>query len=173
MYPTDEALARAVRAGDSKAFRSIVERHGVALHRAAWRLVGEGEADDVVQESLTKAYVALCEGRFTPRGHGLGPWLRQIVVRTAHDALRARSRRRGREVRVSSHTEEVASTRLAMRDLARRLDALPPAQSTALILKELEGMSTVEIASAMRCSVGAVEQRLVRARAALRKEGSG
>ncbi|MFK7987711.1 MAG: RNA polymerase sigma factor [Sandaracinaceae bacterium] len=170
MHPSDAALAQAVRSGDPKAFRSIVDRHGVALHTAAWRLVGEHEADDVVQESLTKAYVALSEGRFASRGHGLGPWLKRIVARTAHDALRARTRRRGREVRMTRSTEETASTRLALRDLARSLAALPPSQSTALVLKELEGLSTAEIAAAMGCSVGAVEQRLVRARATLRRQ---
>ncbi|MFK8004212.1 MAG: RNA polymerase sigma factor [Polyangiales bacterium] len=166
--PEDE-LVRAISDGDRVAFQRLVERFGPALYRAACRLVGEGEADDVVQEGLTKAYIALRDGRFTKREGGtLEAWLKRIVVRTALDSLRARKRRRVREVAHETCTPEVASARLALRELEVLLDALPSSQRVALVLKEVEGMSVREIAAAMDCSEGAVEQRLVRGRAALR-----
>ncbi len=60
-------------------------------------------------------------------------------------------------------------SRVALRELADLLDGLPAEQRAALVLKAVEGLTTPEIASILSCSEGAVEQRLVRARAALRE----
>jgi len=167
--PTDDELTRRVTRGDERAFRTLVERHATALHRLVARLVGESDADDVTQETFTKAFVALRSGRYARR-EKLAAWLRRIAVRTALDALRSRRRRRLREEHVGAQTTpEVGTARVALRELDMVLAGLPAPQRTALVLKQIEGWSTKEIAKAMGCSVGAVEQRLVRARAALRE----
>jgi RNA polymerase sigma-70 factor (ECF subfamily) len=67
-----------------------------------------------------------------------------------------------------STAEEV----VALRELAAWLDELPDDQRTALLLKSVEGMSSAEVAEVLGCSEGAVEQRLVRARATLRERST-
>jgi RNA polymerase sigma-70 factor (ECF subfamily) len=70
-----------------------------------------------------------------------------------------------------SSAERIAA-REALRELSAWIDELPPDQRTALVLKELEGLPSNEVAAIMGSSVGAVEQRLVRARAALRSRST-
>ena len=83
-------LARA-RQGDSEAFRLLVERHSRAAFRLAFRMTGnEQDAEDVVQESLIKAYRHL--GRFETRAD-FGTWLYRIVANCAVDMIRARQSR--------------------------------------------------------------------------------
>jgi RNA polymerase sigma-70 factor (ECF subfamily) len=65
-----------------------------------------------------------------------------------------------------------AEARLALAELADLLEALPEDQRVAIVLKSVEGLSTPEIARILDCSEGAVEQRLVRARATLRARSS-
>lgn len=166
----DDELAARIARGDHAAFRVLVDRHGASLYRLAARLVGEAEADDVVQRALTKAYVALCAGRYDESGQ-LAPWLARVAARVALDELRSAKRRRAREAvsgLTARQSPERGTARVALRELAALLDRLPATQRVALVLKQVEGSSTREIAAAMGCSEGAVEQRLVRARAALR-----
>ena len=83
-------LARA-RQGDSEAFCQLVERHSRAAFRLAFRMTGnEQDAEDVVQESLIKAYRYL--GRFETRAD-FGTWLYRIVANCAVDMIRARQSR--------------------------------------------------------------------------------
>jgi RNA polymerase sigma-70 factor (ECF subfamily) len=62
-----------------------------------------------------------------------------------------------------------AEARLALTELADWLKDLPPDQHAVLVLKAVEGRSSAEVAEILGCSEGAVEQRLVRARATLRQ----
>ena len=64
-------------------------------------------------------------------------------------------------------------TRAALRELARYLEDLPAEQRAAVVLKEIEELTSNEVAEVMGSSVGAVEQRLVRARATLRRRTEG
>src|ERR1700686_5817352 len=83
-------LARA-RQGDSEAFRVLVERHGRALFRLAFRMTGnEQDAEDVVQESFLRAYRQL--GKFDERAT-FGTWLYRIATNYSLDLMRARTRR--------------------------------------------------------------------------------
>ena len=174
-----ESAAERVAKGDRAAFAEIVTETTPRLFRLAARMLGdEREAEDVLQESFIRAFDALIEGRFDARS-GAYTWLYRIVTNAALDAMRARKRRRARFETDDSpeHAEEIASAdviaaRAALRDLEQWLDELPPDQRTAIVLKELEGMSSAEVAEVMNCSIGAVEQRLVRARATLRNKAS-
>ena len=170
----EEAAGRAA-AGDHAAFGAIVARTTPRLYRLAARITGDpGEAEDVLQEAFLRAFDALGEGRFDGRA-GVETWLYRIVANAALDALRARKRRRARvELDAANEGEAVDDRRrLAARAALRELDAwlgeLPADQRTAIVLKEIEGLSSSEVADIMKSSVGAVEQRLVRARAALRR----
>src|SRR5437764_7913114 len=83
-------LARA-RQGDSEAFRALVEGHSRAVFRLAFRMTGnEQDAEDVVQESLLRAYRQL--GRFEARAN-FGTWLYRITANCAVDLMRARQAR--------------------------------------------------------------------------------
>ena len=59
--------------------------------------------------------------------------------------------------------------RVALGELERMLDQLPEDQRAALVLRELEGMSNAEVAEVLETTEGAIEQRLIRARATLRR----
>lgn len=184
----------AVAGGDAAAFSGVVEATSAQLYRLAARMLGDvGEAEDVLQDAYVRAFDALRSGRFDGRSSP-ETWLYRIVTNAALDAMRARKRRRwwglggggrqgeapepGGEAEVGEAAELVSSAeRLAAREALRELEGwmadLPPDQRTALILKELEGLPTSEVATIMGSSVGAVEQRLVRARATLRRRSEG
>lgn len=173
-----EAAVRAVAAGDRAAFGVVVAETTPRLFRLVARMMGDpGEAEDVLQDGYIRAFDALIEGRFDGRS-GAFTWIYRVVANVALDAMRSRKRRRARftdEEAAGEAPDEAQGdesrlvARAALRDLDELLAELPPDQRTALVLKELEGLSSAEVAEVMGTSVGAVEQRLVRARAMLRK----
>jgi RNA polymerase sigma-70 factor (ECF subfamily) len=167
-----EEAAQRVQRGDASAFRSIVEATAARLVRLSARIMGSvTEAEDVVQEAYIKAYRALVEGQFDARSR-VETWLHRIVVNASLDARRARKRAPQGEADIELHAAGNAEEAVALRELADWLDELPDDQRTALLLKTIEGMSSAEIAEVLQCSEGAVEQRLVRARATLRERSS-
>ena len=110
-------------------------------------------------------------GQFDGRSR-LPTWLRRIVINRAIDALRSRRRR----PRLDDSTLDASwdgavsiESRLALVELDDWMNVLPAEQRATLTLSVLEGLSNSEIADAMGCTEGAVEQRLVRARVALRQ----
>lgn len=132
------------------------------------------DAEDVVQEAYVKAYRALTTGEFDGRAN-VSTWLYRIVTNQAIDAMRSRVRRPKPTDTADESISDLASAeqKLALAELEDWLGELPPDQRAALIMKTVEGMTSPEIAEIMQCSEGAVEQRLVRARAALRKRSEG
>src|SRR5690242_21851974 len=83
-------LARA-RQGDSDAFRALVERHSRSVFRLAFRMTGnEQDAEDVVQESMLRAYKQL--SKFDERA-SFGTWLYRIAANCSLDLVRSRNRR--------------------------------------------------------------------------------
>jgi RNA polymerase sigma-70 factor, ECF subfamily len=170
----DEAAQR-VRSGDAAAFGQIVEATSGRLVRLAARMLGNVvDAEDVVQEAYVKAYRALTTGEFDGRAN-VSTWLYRIVTNQAIDAMRSRARRPKPTDTADESTSDLASAeqKLALAELVDFMSELPPDQRAALVLKAVEGMTSPEIAEVLQCSEGAVEQRLVRARAALRKRSEG
>jgi RNA polymerase sigma-70 factor (ECF subfamily) len=168
-----EKAAAAVSDGDPSAFPKIVAATQDRFVRLSARLLGSiAEAEDVVQEAYLKAYRSLVARRFDGRSK-VGTWLHSIVLNTTLDAQRARGRapprpaNEGAEAGVdgAAHSE----ARVALRELAGWLGALPEEHRVVIMLKVVEELSSAETAEILGCSEGAVEQRLVRARAALRK----
>ena len=168
--PDLETAVASFLAGDVAAFRLLVNATMPRLFRLAARLTGDvDEAEDVLQDAYVRAYQALSKRRFDSRS-GVETWLYRIVVNTALDALRARRRIRSRPENPPLRSLDSAQVeaRIALRELADWVRALSPEQRTAILLKELEGLTAAEVAAAMGRSQGAVEQYLVRARAILR-----
>lgn len=163
--------------GDTSAFPGIVLATQDRLVRLSARLLGSlPDAEDVVQEAYLKAYRSLLARKFDRRSR-VTTWLHRIVINATLDARRARKRapapapssQTGPEPGMDGAASSEA--RVALRELAGWLGALPEEQQVVLVLKALEDLSSGEIAEILGCTEGAVEQRLVRARAALRKMG--
>ena len=169
---TLENAALRVQQGDIQAFGDIVRQTSAQLVRVAARVIGDlAEAEDVVQESYINAYQALTQGQFDARAHLL-TWLRRIVTNRAIDAIRSRRRRPSLDdskIEVGGEYAVCAESRMALIEMQDWMNALVPEQRAALVLSVLEGLSNAEIAQIMGSSEGAVEQRLVRARVALRQ----
>jgi len=169
---TLENAALRVQQGDIQAFEDIVRQTSAQLVRVAARVIGDlAEAEDVVQESYINAYQALTQGQFDARAHLL-TWLRRIVTNRAIDAIRSRRRRPSLDdskIEAGGEGAVYAESRMALIELQDWMNALVPEQRAALVLSVLEGLSNAEIAQIMGSSEGAVEQRLVRARVALRQ----
>jgi RNA polymerase sigma-70 factor (ECF subfamily) len=161
--------------GDAAAFRIIVEGLAAKLVRLGARMLGNvSDAEDLVQEAFVKAHAAILAGQYDGRA-SVSTWMHRIVCNLAIDQLRA-GRRHGKVVEATDEmvvdSSLAAESRLALKELAEWLGELPSEQQVALVLSSIEGHSNAEIASMLECSEGAVEQRLVRARAALRERRS-
>jgi RNA polymerase sigma-70 factor (ECF subfamily) len=158
---------------DDDAFCAWVEETYGASCRLARRIVGhEADAADVVQESYVRAYTALRDGAFRSDRAALASWLRRIVTRASLDALRARHRRReaGDEgLDVVATSSPSPSAPVDRRDLERAIQDLPTEQRAAFVLRELEGLTLKETAAELGCTEGAVEQRVLRAWAGLKR----
>ena len=169
----EQAAAR-VQSGDMAAFRQIVEATTDRMFRLSARMMGSlADAEDVMQEAYVKAYQALGSGGFDRRSR-VDTWLYRIVANTAIDALRSRKRRQTQsDEAIEPEFDGVASAeaRVALVEIGQLLGVLPADQRAAVALKALEGLTSAEVAGILECSEGAVEQRLVRARATLRQLG--
>jgi RNA polymerase sigma-70 factor, ECF subfamily len=150
-----------------------VQATGAGLVRYAARILGSvADAEDAVQESYVKAYDALLAGHFEGRS-SLKTWLYRIVTRTALDHRRKRARQERQaeaELPRGFDGSADADAHVALRELEDLLVDLPDEQRSALLLQAMEGFTNREIGEILGCSEGAVEQRLVRARAALREK---
>lgn len=169
------AWVSAAREGDATAFRRIVEHHHRALFLMAARLVGDPiEAQDLVQESLAKAYVHL--DRFDP-SFRLSTWLHRITLNTCRDHLKS-ARRRERVSGIVPIAEPIDEAlpmdeELARRDRAAEVQAalarLKESYREVLILKDLQGLSYDEIKQITGTPITALKIRVIRARGKLRR----
>jgi RNA polymerase sigma factor (sigma-70 family) len=164
----DENLAVLARDGGDAAFDEIVRRHRASLTAYAGILAPASRAEDVVQESLLKAYAALQDGA---RPELLRAWLFRIVRNTAidehrgvrlHEQLDENYDGVEQPPQALERREQVAALVLAIRDL-------PAAQREAIVQRELEGRGHEEIGRALEVSPGAVRQLIYRARHSLRE----
>jgi RNA polymerase sigma-70 factor, ECF subfamily len=125
------------------------------------------DGEDIVQETLAKAYLALGSTQQAPP---LGPWLFRIAHNAAIDFLKRYERKHVELVAEPPETvePEESSVDPALLEAALvRFVALPPLQRSALVLKDVLGHSLAETAATMGTSVAAVKAALVRARANL------
>ncbi len=181
--PSDGELIEKTRSGDRAAFQTLVERYQRRIYAVAYGLLGNREdALDAVQEAFIKAYRSL--DRFKGKS-SFYTWLYRITANTAIDLGRKASRRDEIEFReeieqdeekgnypIAPSAEDPAS-RLMKKELGELIDGaiqeLPHEQRTAIVLREIEGLSYREIAEVMRCSQGTVMSRIHYARKKLRE----
>lgn len=158
MSPPAAELVRAAAAGDRDAFRVLVEHSWDRLVRLARSVVGEAEAEDVVQEGLMVVW------RKLPRlanPDSFAAWVNRIVFRRC---LR-RSRQRKVGVALDAITEPSYRTNPAAGvDAWRLLARLAPRQRAVLHLTAVEGMTDAEIGTVMGITAGSVRAHRRRAR---------
>jgi RNA polymerase sigma-70 factor (ECF subfamily) len=177
---TDEELVRLVRGGETDAFAEVVRRVQRPAYRLALRITRHAEdADDVVQESLVKAYQAL--DRFQ-LGRALSPWILTIVARTALSLLRQGRRRAamslddpGPDGQVSlaeRSADPTADPILWERrlDVERAFSRLSEEHRVILALRVEGDLSYASIAETLDVPLGTVMSRLARAREALTEQ---
>lgn len=156
-------------------FLSLARPHFDALFRFARRLTrSHADAEDLAQTALLKAF----EYRETLRDEGrIKPWLlrtarnlhlNRIRDERPHLVLLDGSRPgEGTAAEPQGNLEEELHERALPDELALALASLPEDQSSALWLREVEGLSYEEIAEVQQCPIGTVRSRLARARGAL------
>lgn len=165
-----ELIARA-RDGEAASFEKLMRRYNQRVFRAARSVLrDDAEAEDVVQETFVRAYRHLAD--FEERS-SMATWLTRIAV---HEALarvrRARLFDSGEFAQVESTRpgpEQETASRELRSVLTAAIDALPAGLRLVFVLREVEGLSTLEVCEALQLSSEAVRVRLHRARLALRR----
>jgi RNA polymerase sigma-70 factor (ECF subfamily) len=177
---SDLELVRRAQRGERGAFDLLVLRYQHKVIKLVARLLRDpSEAEDVAQEAFVKAYRAL--GSF--RGDSaFYTWLYRIAVNTARNTMAARQRRPlAYEADLGESEQSVVESRMRHvdtpeatvlsdeinRTVNHAVEELPEDLRTAIILREVEGLSYEEIAEAMDCPVGTVRSRIFRAREAI------
>ena len=165
---TDERLVDLVRAGNETAFEVIVNRYRRGLVRYVARVLPDGRAEDVVQQTFVNALRAMQSGDTELR---LRPWLYRIAHNLAVNALRDRSRmveELHEDIDGVEPPDHALERRQGLQDVLAAVKSLPDRQRSALVLREMEGRSYEEIAAELGAGGGAVRQLLSRARDGVR-----
>ncbi len=179
----DQELVVRVQKGDKKAFDLLVLKYQQKISNLISRYIRDPhEVLDVTQEAFIKAYRALPNFRGDSAFY---TWLYRIAINTAKNYLVAQGRRPptddveaetaeqmdvGVRLKETGTPENHVLTEEISMTVQKAIEELPEDLRTAIILRELEGMSYEEIASAMSCPVGTVRSRIFRAREAIDKK---
>jgi len=180
----EQALLAGLRAGSDAAFETLVRTTSPRLLAVARRIVGSDEdARDVLQEAYASAFKSI--GRFEGNAK-LSTWLHRIVVNMALMRLRTRKRKPeesiepllpafkddGHMMQAAGQWDDgadVALERAEVQSYVRaQIDKLPDTYRTVLLLRDIEEMSTNDVATLLDTTENAVKIRLHRARQALR-----
>ena len=168
---------RRARAGDAQAFAVLVERHERMVLRTALRLLGRM---DLAQGAAQDAFLRLHRhiARFD-ESRELGPWLYRVVVNVCRDVARRRGGARLvalEEARAlaspsdGAREREDAVTRAEQRQLVQAaLLTLPAREREAVVLRDIEGLPTDEVARVLGSSAGTVRSQVSTARLKIKR----
>jgi RNA polymerase sigma-70 factor (ECF subfamily) len=178
----DLILVHCAKRGDVAAFEELIRRNTERILRLAIRITGSYEdGEDVVQDASLQAFRNL--GKFEERAR-FSTWLTRIVINAA--LMKLRTHRRAFMVSIDEVLEGctplvemiadrkpnperhygASELRLA---LQKALVALPHEQRVVVLMRDVEGLSTLDTADVLELSVSSVKSRLLRARLKLRK----
>src|ERR1700753_4153535 len=170
----DERLARLVGDGNKQAFAPLYERYYQQLYRYCRSIVHDDlDAQDALQSTFASAFAALRKGQ---RDAPLRPWLFRIAHNEAVSVIRRR--RPSEELSEASEpcgesVEEQAGERARFALLLQDRSEPPERQRSALVMRELSGLSHEEIAIVLGTSVGAAKQTIFEARRSLSEFAEG
>jgi RNA polymerase sigma-70 factor (ECF subfamily) len=174
---TDEDVIRQVLQGNTAMFELLMRRYNERVYRAARAILrDEQEAEDVMQQAYVNAFMHLRQFNGSAQ---FSTWLTRIAV---NESL-ARVRRRGRYEAFdelsnvepfmsdtpAANPERQAFTGELRALLEWAIDALPDGMREVFVLRDVEGLSTAEVADCLAVSEDVVKTRLSRGRAALRR----
>ncbi|AFL72657.1 RNA polymerase sigma factor RpoE [Thiocystis violascens] len=178
----DHELVERAQSGDTRAFDLLVLKYQQKVANLISRYIRDSsEVLDVTQDAFIKAYRALPGFRGDSAFY---TWLYRIAVNTVKNHLVAQGRRppgddveaelaeqmdMGARLRESATPERLLLSDEIALTVQRALDELPEDLRTAILLREFEGMSYEEIATAMECPIGTVRSRIFRAREVIDK----
>jgi RNA polymerase sigma-70 factor, ECF subfamily len=180
---TEIGLIGSARTGDEEAFVRLTSPHRTALHAHCYRLLGSlHDADDAMQETLLRAWRGL-EG-FEPRAPVVA-WLYRIATNVSLRMLEQRKRAAAVDAHLEPYPEELIAA-LPSADVGpdsvvesreaiglafvAAVQLLPPKQRAVLVLRDVLGWSSREVAGLLDDTVAAVNSALQRARARLERE---
>lgn len=182
-YSDEQALIRALKAGDKRACAELVRRYSRPLYRVVLRILGSPEE---AEEALQETFISACDKIATFREDAkLSTWLYRIATNTALMRLR-REKENVLSLDPPVETKEghwypehladwrfdphqVVLTRELRQVLEEAIQKLPETLRTVFVLRELEGLSTAETAQVLGISETATKVRLHRARLLLRE----
>jgi len=184
---TDDSLVERLRAGEREAFELLVRTYQAKVYSLLYHLIGNSEdARDATQETFLRIYCKVKQFRGECR---LRTWIYRVALNQAANYRRWWKRRR-RDDTISidcrdgdeglsvietladdrADPEQVVLLHEQRRQLIKALEKLKPRFRTALILRDVEGLSYEEIAAALKLSIGTVKSRIARARDSMRQE---
>ena len=176
----DQLLVERVQKGDKRAFDLLIQKYQHRIVSLVTRYVSDpSEAQDVAQEAFIKAYRAIKRFRGDSAFY---TWLYRIAINTAKNWIVAKNRRPpssdidavdAEQYGISDRLRETSTpeNELLREEIERTVFAtianLPEDLRTAIMLREMDGMSYEEIATTMECPIGTVRSRIFRAREAI------
>jgi len=183
---SDEALAARAAAGDDVAFEALVVRYQHRVFRLACRLTSETEAPDVVQEIFLQVYRHVSTFR---GGARFSTWLYRIATNAGLMHRRARARRPAESLeqflphfdaaggladtpdalRIACRVDELLDRDLLATKVRAAIDGLPDLYREAFVLRDLEELSTADVAQVLGVEPATVRQRVHRARLVVRE----
>lgn len=178
-----EGVVRRIQGGEREAFETLMALTEKQILAVAWRILGDRDlARDAAQEAYLRIYRSLDRYRL---GEGFHAWMYRIAANVCYDLAKKRGPRMlpaedlGHEHAHSGHAEEALLLRQRRALLQQSLQSLTPAERSALVLRDLQGLSTEETARALGVRPVTVRSQVAAARSkvqafcakALRKPG--
>jgi len=168
-------LLRQAQSGNREALEQLIMLHEHRIFALAFRMTGNvADAQDAVQETFIRLHLGV---RKIDAARGVGPWLGAVAVNACHDI--GRRRRRSRLMPVPAVDVEIPDSmpdperRLSGREseecLRAGLATLPEKERSALLLREMQGLTTAEVARALGSSEVTVRSQISSARLKLRR----
>jgi RNA polymerase sigma-70 factor (ECF subfamily) len=176
---SDDALIQQVLGGNTALFELLMRRYNERVYRAARSIVrDELEAEDVMQQAYVNAFTHLRQFNGSAR---FSTWLTRIAINEALARVRRQGRYEAFDEELSNvepfmfhnldeNPERQAFARELQRLLEWAIDGLPNGMREVFVLREVEGLSTLEVAECLGVSEDVVKTRLSRGRATLRRK---
>jgi len=164
-------LIEAAKAGDLAAFETLMRQHERSVLVTAYRLLGSlPDAQDVSQEVFLKLYRNLAK---VDASGNLAGWLYRVTANACHDVRRRKRPATPMEFAedlraVGPDPQQVSTEAERRRVLEMSLRMLPEKERAALVLRDLEGLSTEEVARALGSSEATVRSQISKARVKVR-----